>query len=543
MGTCFTVIGQSVKSFVIASADPLLINPDRKGVDQDKLAEIIALGESTTIEFKRSVTSDLGREICAFANSSGGKILLGVSDNGDIVGISDSNRLKSQIQNIARSADPSISIEIERLEPVYCIKIPPQRGKPFSFRGKFYSREGPNSQQMSRDEVRRFFDKEGLIHFDEDICRKFSLDTDLDEKNWDLFRTRANIPAEMAPETALRNLNLINEDSQVTNAGAWLLAKDIRKCNISADISCGLFMGTDKVQILDRRDFHGDIYSMINETMAWILSKINVELIIKQLKREERPELPEEAIREAVVNAFAHRNYRSTANIQIYLFSDRLEIVSPGGLPAGMTEADLGVKSVPRNPLLFNLLYRMNAVEHIGSGIRRIRDLCHRHGVVEPVIKVSENWVTTTFLRSKKPDWNPDNWAPEDFATTMPSEKTLKNQIGAVSEQDSPQVGTKSGLSRDQVGTKSGPSRDQVGTKSGLSRDQVELIRKCENEKPAEELMQAIGRSNRSKFREKILRPLMKAGLLEMTIPDKPRSRHQRYRLTDEGKDLLESLP
>ena len=507
-------------------------------MNQDKLAEIIALGESTTIEFKRSVTSDLGREICAFANSSGGEILLGVSDNGDIVGISDSNRLKSQIQNIARSADPPITIEIERLEPVYCIRVPPQRGKPFSFRGKFYSREGTNSQQMSRDEVRRFFDKEGLIHFDENICHKFSLDADLDEKTWGLFRTRANIPAEMAPETALQNLNLINEDSQVTNAGAWLLAKDIRKFNISADISCGLFMGTDKVQILDRRDFHGDIYSMINETMAWILSKINIEFIIKQLKREERPELPREAIREAVVNAFAHRNYRSTANIQIYLFSDRLEIVSPGGLPTGMTEADLGVKSVPRNPLLFNLLYRMNAVEHIGSGIRRIRDLCHEHGIAEPVIQVSEDWVTTTFLRSKKTDW-----APEDFATTVLSEKTSKNQIGAVSEQDSPQVGTKSGPSRDQVGAKSGPSRDQVGTKSGLSRDQVELIRKCEHEKPAGELMQAIGRSNRSKFREKVLRPLMKAGLLEMTIPDKPRSRHQRYRLTDEGKELLESLP
>ena len=93
-------------------------------------------------------------------------------------------------------------------------------------------------------------------------------------------------------------------------------------------------------------------------------------------KREERPELPEEAIREAVVNALAHRDYRSTANVQVYVFKDRLEIVSPGGLPAGMTEADLGIKSVPRNPLLFGMLHRMEAVEKIGSGIRRIRDLC-----------------------------------------------------------------------------------------------------------------------------------------------------------------------
>ena len=404
-------------------------------MNQDKLAELIALGEGTTLEFKRSGVSGLGQEMCAFANSSGGKILLGITDDGDIVGVSGINRLKSDIQNIARAADPSIRIEIELLaSSVLCIKIPPQREKPYSFGGRFYFREGANSQKMSRNEIRKFFDREGFMHFDKNICHKFSLNIDLDEKTWNLFRTRANIPADMTPETALRNLNLINESSQVTNAGAWLLAKDIRKFHISADISCGLFMGTDKVHILDRCDFHGDIYSMIDETIAWILSKINVKLIIRELKREERPELPQEAIREAVVNALAHRNYRSTANVQVYLFSDRLEIVSPGGLPAGMTEADLGIKSVPRNPLLFNLLHRMDAVEHIGSGIRRIRDLCREHKVAEPMIETSENWFTVTFLRSKK------------LGT---------DQADATSEWEFTS-------SRDQVGTKSGPSRTHL---------------------------------------------------------------------------------
>ena len=87
-----------------------------------------------------------------------------------------------------------------------------------------------------------------------------------------------------------------------------------------------------------------------------------------------------------------------------------------------------------------------------------------------------------------------------------------------------------------------GPSQNQNGTKSGLSQDQVELIRKCNGEKPAEELMREIGRTNRSKFREKVLKPLLRTGLLEMTIPDKPRSRLQKYRLTDLGKIFQESL-
>ena len=378
-------------------------------IDEEYLAQLTALGEGYTIEFKRSGTSELGREICAFANATGGVILIGVADDGVVCGVADHNRLKSRVQSIARSAEPPIAVEIESVDCVLCVTVPAQHSKPYSFGGKFFIKEGASSQQMSREEIREFFYKEGLIHFDETACDRFSSEKDLDEETWSLFQRRAKIPEDMDPETALRNLHLMGEDGRMTHAGAWLLARDIRKFNISADVACALFMGTDKVRILDRRDFHGDVYSMIEEVMAWILSKINVEYIIKHVRREERPELPEEAIREAVVNALAHRDYRSTANVQIYLFTDRLEIVSPGGLPAGMTEADLGIKSIPRNPLLFGILHRMEAVERIGSGIRRIRDLCREHGVAEPLIEVpvcvrrrtgrSDSWVTTTFRR------------------------------------------------------------------------------------------------------------------------------------------------
>ena len=113
--------------------------------------------------------------------------------------------------------------------------------------------------------------------------------------------------------------------------------------------------------------------------------------MIKHVKRDEKPELPQEALREAVINAFAHRDYRSTANIQIYIFKNQVEIVSLSGLPAGMTEANLGIRSIPRNSLLFGLLHSMELVERIGSGIRRIRDLCGQHGVPEPAIEVSDS--------------------------------------------------------------------------------------------------------------------------------------------------------
>lgn len=467
------------------------------------LANLLALGEGFTTEFKRAGTSNLGREICAFANATGGVILIGITDAGEVVGVGDHNKLKSEVQAIARSAEPPVGVEVESVDGVLWVTVPAQQSKPYSFGGKFFIREGASSQQMSRSEIREFFYKEGLIHFDETPCERFSLADDLTEEMWTLFRRRAKIPAEMDPVTALTNLHLLGADGRMTHAGAWLLARDIRKFNISADVACALFLGTDKVRILDRRGFNRDVYSMIDAVVTYILSKINVEYIIKHVKREERPELPEEALRETVVNALAHRDYRSTANVQVYIFKDRVEIVSPGGLPAGMTEADLGIKSIPRNPLLFAMLHRMEAVEHIGSGIKRIRGLCREYGVAEPRIEVSEHWFSVSFPRPAMPD---DDAHPEIHGA--------------------------------------GTSGPQVPRKYPASTPQVMAILTASlaGEVTREQLQSATGMKDREHFRKEYLNVLLGSGLLEMTIPDKPRSSKQRYRLTSKGRTLLEQL-
>lgn len=113
---------------------------------------------------------------------------------------------------------------------------------------------------------------------------------------------------------------------------------------------CALFMGTTKLYILDRLKFAGDLYGIFEEVSKYLFSKLNTELIITARGSDERLELPPDALREAIVNAIAHQDYRSAGLTQIYIFSDRVEIVSPGGLPAGMTQNYLGVKSIPRDP-------------------------------------------------------------------------------------------------------------------------------------------------------------------------------------------------
>jgi len=178
------------------------------------------------------------------------------------------------------------------------------------------------------------------------------------------------------------------------------------------------------------------------------------------------------------------------ANVQVYIFKDRVEIVSPGGLPAGMTEADLGRKSIPRNPLLFGMLYRMDAVEHIGSGIKRIRQICADYGVAAPEIQVEEDWFTVSFPRAL-------------ILSTLEVTPEVKAQV--------------------------------TGQVTESVQDFLSLIK---GEMSRRELQDASGLKGRDNFEKLYLKPALALGLIERSIPDKPTSRLQKYRLTEKGRKL-----
>ena len=465
----------------------------REVLNTSDLAAVIALGEGFTTEFKRTAVSGLGREICAFANATGGVILIGVTDGGEIVGVHDHNASKSKIQSVARSADPPIAVDVACVDDLLCVTVPEQHGKPYSFGGNFFLRVGATSQQMSRDEIREFFLREGLVRFDEAPCRGFNLEADLTPEIWRKFSRRSRIPEDMAAIGTLENLHLL-ADGTMTNAGAWLLATDIARFNVQAGVTCAVFRGKTKAHILDRKEFTLDLVSNFEDSMAYMQSKLNTALIPNALGREERLELPEDALREALVNAIAHRDYRSTANVQTYIFRDRLEIVSPGGLPAGMREEDLGTRSVPRNPLLFGVLYRMGLVEQIGSGIRRIRQLCRDYDVPEPLIEVAEHWFSTIFIR------------PEDSS-----------------------IGT---------GMRHADSREALQVAPQVKA----LVRVLEGELSRSEILRKLGLKDRLHLAAHYLRPALDDGYVEMTYPNSPRSRNQKYRLTEKGYAVLERL-
>ena len=510
---------------------------------QDVISALIVHGEGPTVEFKRSLTKDVGRELCAFANANGGTILIGVTDAGETIGVANHNRLKSRLQSTARSAEPSIELEVTSVDRVLRVVVPPQKRKPYSFGGRFFMRIGANSQQMSNEEVENLFYAVGRLHFDRKPCVDFSMENDLDDETWARFCDRAKVPDAMDRMVALRNLRLLDGEDRMTHAGAWLLARDIRRFTTTAHVSCALFMGTEKVRILDRRDFHRDIPTMIDDAVAWMLTKINVEFIIEHVQREERPELPEEALREAVANAVAHRDYRSTANVHIYLFKDRIEIVSPGGLPVGMTVADLGFKSMPRNPLLFGMLYRMGAVENIGSGIKRMHELCREHGVAKPTVDASDHWVTVTFPR---PTGQVETEQTADAGTDR---NRISNMVDGMleaearsegeSRPESGSMGPRAAPSQGQSRRpESGPdSRPESGPESLELRVLALLV-----ERPLSRsaIADGLGHHSVSAGLKRVIRDLLNGGRIAYTIPDKPNSRLQRYRITPAGQSALE---
>ena len=375
---------------------------------------LIEKGEGYDLDFKESFSGSLSKEICAFANAKGGTILLGVTDVGEIRGIRDTNRLRSQIFDLAHNFDPPAEISIEVVDTVIVITIPEGTDKPYSSNGKFFLRTGPNSQQLSRNEIRDFFQTEGKILFDEKVNQDFNADVDIDEAAFTSFLKLTNIEPIMERRDILANLSIM-EKGNMKNAGVLIFSKNIMRFLPSSTVTCVLYNGRNKFKILDRKEFSSDLYSNYRDTMNYLRTHLDTEYIIKGGPREEKLEIPEDVLRELIVNAMAHRDYASNACVMVSIFSDRVEITNPGGLVKGISVEDLGARSLPRNRLLFGLMHRMGLVEKIGSGILRIRQSLKEHNLDDVTFEINEHWFSTSVMRQA---------IRKDEATTKTTSKT-----------------------------------------------------------------------------------------------------------------------
>ncbi len=374
-------------------------------MDKKEFEFLLKQGEGLKLEFKESYDSkNLGKEIVAFSNTEGGRIFIGVNDQGKVKGIQITNKLKSEIQDLARGCDPSIHIKIETIDNVIIVNVDDGLNKPYRCSAGFFLRQGSNSQKLSTDEIREFFNKEGKILFDEAVNNEFSFKSGFSKTKFDLFIQKANLSRTISDEDILKNLGVLTETRKFKNAGVLFFCDNIEKFFRHAIITCVLYKGNDKYKIIDRKDFTEDTISNYNGVMAFLMRNLRLEYKIETAgPREELLEIPEDALREAIVNAMAHRDYNEKgANIQIDIFDDRVEISNPGGLISAIKKEDFGKKSISRNPLLFSLFKTADLVEKVGSGVGRMRDAMRNVGLPAPVFEFT-SFFTVTFKRPPMP--------------------------------------------------------------------------------------------------------------------------------------------
>lgn len=256
-----------------------------------ELEFLIEEGEGYNLEFKEGYSSSLAREICAMANAVGGKILIGITDDGKRKPIKVTNKLKSEIQDLVRNFDPRFSVILEEIEGILVVNVPESKKKPHSTGGKFFMRQGANSQQLTRDEIKSLFINEGLIRFDEIANQKFSLLKDFNKEAYQTFLEMAGIKTKLSSKEVLENMDLL-DGGKLKNAGVLLFCKQASRFIRGGTITCALFAGKTKTKIIDSREFDFDLLKNYDEAFKFIKSKLNNEYIMTAGPREEVLELP-----------------------------------------------------------------------------------------------------------------------------------------------------------------------------------------------------------------------------------------------------------
>jgi ATP-dependent DNA helicase RecG len=395
--------------------------PERRRFFMEKLGllKLIQERESETLEFKSSNSriNEIVETVAALANGSGGKVVIGISQNSEILGVRIGKDTIEQLANkIRNNTDPQIypNISVEEIEKrsLILVQVMESMDKPVTAFGKAFKRVGSSTHSMSKNEYERLVvekHKEKL-RFDSAICEGASLD-DIDKRKvrWFLKKARKernfNVDPDIPLKKALKRLKLLRKEGLATVA-ILLFGKDPQKFFLQSEIRCARFKGTESVKpFTDMKVFDGNIIDQVDKAISFVLNHIYlaVWLVPGQAAREEKYEYPPEAIREAIVNAICHRDYRSTANIQIRIFDDRIEIWNPGRLPEGWTVEKLKREheSIPRNRLIAEHFFLIKFIEKWGTGTNDMIQECISWELPEPEFEFTGTSLVVTFWKSK----------------------------------------------------------------------------------------------------------------------------------------------
>lgn len=372
-------------------------------MDREELDIILKEGEGYKIEFKES-PNNLEKELVAFANSSGGRVFLGITDDCKIKSANITNKLKSRVQDIANNCKPGVRISIEQLDHILIINVPEGDDKPYECSSGFYKRIGPNSQKLTRNELSDFFRSEGIIKFDGLIEKRSSYPDDFDKNRFKEFLLLAGIREISDTEKLLTNLGVTekrNGKLYFNNAGILFFAKEPQRFIPWSVFTVALFKDDRGVDIIDRKEIEGSLFEIVEEAMRFVklYSKVAYRFT-GEPQRENIYEYPFDAIREAVINSVMHKYYFEHGHNNILRFlPDRIRIENYWQKPSRFI---LGKTVFRRNQIIADLFSKIHFGEKMGTGFDRIREICEKENTPFPDIELDENYFYVTFRQSRE---------------------------------------------------------------------------------------------------------------------------------------------
>jgi ATP-dependent DNA helicase RecG len=495
---------------------------------QTQLEPILQEGKGALIEFKQSFSPSIIKDIVAFANTAGGRIFIGINDNNDIIGCSLTNEIKSRIQDIGNNCTPRIPLQIESItcnnKTIIVINVPENPDKPVQCSEGFFFREGANSQKIQRNEIFSYAQKSGKIRFENQFRTDFKYPEDFNEIAFNNLIRRLGITHTGIKEDLLHNLGMgkINEIFLINNVGILFFGKNRQNYLRQAYITCVLYKGQNRVKVLDRKDFRDDPVTDYENSFKFLQQHLRLEYEIKTGgPRIEIPEIPYEALREGLLNAIMHRDYlEEGARVMVEIFDNRVEISNPGELL--FDKARFGRTSIARNPVIFDLFYRLGLIEKIGSGINRIRDAIAERGL--NVKFEIDDFFTIIFQRHQ---------SMKEYTTSL-----KKAQVEV--EVEKAQAEQAADIEVDMGEAQAKLKKAQANNKIELTDTENKILALCaQSSISSREIFLQLGHSIRSGSYKKSLNKLMKIGLLTQTIPDKPTSPNQKYKTTDKMMKIL----
>lgn len=375
------------------------------------LIEEILKGESEKIEFKENAkTNTYIKTVVAFANGNGGKIVFGVKDNKEIVGVENEFEVMDGIINaISDSCYPMIvpDISLHTLEnkTVILVEIEGGKKKPYYLKSKgmqkgTYIRSGATTRIIEEDYVLKELVLEGENkYFDQQVCHGESVSDEEIEKfcEWleKLARKNSENDTEIRKITRNTLLNwkvLEEKNGRIFPTNAYILLSGKKNWEVSRKIQCGVFKGETRSIFVDKKEFEGSIIMQLEKAYQYVLEKINLGSDIIGIYRVDKYEIPPKSIREVIANAVIHRSYLEPNDIQVALYDNRLEITSPGMLLSGVNVKRMkeGYSKL-RNRAIASVFAYVNIIEKWGSGIPRIMNEIREYGLQEPEFIIFEN--------------------------------------------------------------------------------------------------------------------------------------------------------